>query len=124
MTTALSRKEFLQSALALAGAAVLLEGCSSSSTPSPSTSGGGGGTCKTNGAKDQGLDDPLHHLVVPAADVVAGTDKTYSIKGTQTHDHTVTVTAADFANLAQGTTFTVTSTNTLSHTHTFSVVCA
>jgi hypothetical protein len=80
--------------------------------------------CKTDGAKDGGINDPTHHLVVPGADISAGVSKTYSIKGTQTHDHEVTLEAADFANLGADTTVTVTSTATLGHSHTFDVVCA
>ena len=45
-----------------------------------------------------------HVLVVSQADVLAGVDKTYSIKGNASHDHTVVVSAheeKDFAALLQ-----------------------
>lgn len=83
-----------------------------------------GGACTANGAKDQNLDDPEHRLVVSSADVVAGVAKSYSIRGTSPHDHTVTLTAADFAKLKADTKITVTSSTDDGHDHTFDVVCA
>lgn len=80
-------------------------------------------TC-ASGAKDNGIDDPTHHLVVPAADVVAATPKTYAIQGTSSHSHNVTLSAADFAKLAVGMMTTVTSTTTFSHNHIVTVICA
>jgi hypothetical protein len=76
-----------------------------------------------NGAKDGGINDPLHHLVVPAADIVAGVAKTYSIQGTQTHDHKVALEVVDF-KLTTDTLVRVSSTVTGGHSHTFDVVCA
>lgn len=43
-----------------------------------------------------------HKMTVTAADIAAGVDKTYSIMGAANHDHMVTITAAQFAMLAQG----------------------
>ena len=48
-----------------------------------------------------------HSLQVSPEDVAAGVEKTYSIKGASSHDHRVTLTAADFAALAIGTSITV-----------------
>jgi hypothetical protein len=126
MNRSLSRKEFVQMTLAAMGAGALAA-CSSSSTAAPAVTpdSGGGGNCKTNGAQDGGIDDPKHHLVVPAADVLAGVDKSYSIQGTQTHDHMVTVTAAMFMQLAANMEVPmIVSTVTLNHSHTFAVICA
>jgi len=64
-----------------------------------------------------------HSLVVSPADVAAGRAKTYSILGTSRHDHTVTLSAANFASLAAGRAVTVTSTNDAGHTHTVTVTC-
>ena len=154
MTSQLSRKDFLRGAAALIGAGMAAGACSSSSSGSggpdsgatgdggsdsgsdtgaqdsaamdTGTTEGGASTCPTNGAKDNGINDPKHHLVVPAADVVAAVAKTYSIQGTQTHDHMVTLQPADFATLAVNGSMkvTVTSTTTAMHSHTFDVVCA
>ena len=124
MVHQLSRKEFLRVAVGLVAATAVLEACSSTSAAGTGGDSGAAGACKADGAKDGGINDPLHHLAVPAADIVAGTTKTYSIMGTQTHDHMVTLAAADFAKLAQDQKVTVSSTTALGHTHTFDVVCA
>lgn len=63
-----------------------------------------------------------HVMMVSMADVTAGVAKTYNIMGTSTHDHTVMITAAQFAQLKNGGTLTLTSSNTL-HTHTVTVMC-
>ena len=120
MSRTLSRKEFIHLTLGVVGTGVLLGACSSSSSGAPAATG-----CEANGAKDSMLDDPLHHLVVPAADIMAGVDMTYHIQGMQTHDHTVTITAAMFQELQKNTSIPmIVSTTTLNHNHTFAVVCA
>jgi uncharacterized protein YpmB len=65
-----------------------------------------------------------HSLKVAAADIVAGAAKTYSIKGTSGHNHTISVTAAQFAQLKSGTAVVTTSTNDAGHTHSVTVSCA
>lgn len=65
-----------------------------------------------------------HALVVPTADVAAAIAKTYSIKGTSSHNHDVSLTPAHFAQLATGATITVTSTNVAGHMHIVKVICA
>jgi hypothetical protein len=121
MSEQLSRKDFLLVTIGVATGGALLVACRSHNA---AASAAAASPCAKNGAKDSGLDDPLHHLVVPAADVVAGVSHTYSIKGTQSHDHEITLEASDFVNLLAGTKVTVTSTNVLRHVHTFDVVCA
>jgi hypothetical protein len=63
-----------------------------------------------------------HAVVVPAADVMAGVQKQYSIQGTSAHRHFITVTAAMFAQLKMGTTVTVRSGG-VSHTHVVTITC-
>lgn len=66
-----------------------------------------------------------HSLTVPAADVTAGVEKTYSIQGTSNHDHEVKVTAADFTTLQGGQTVTISSvTPDSTHEHDVTVSCA
>ncbi len=65
-----------------------------------------------------------HTLTVSAADVASGSTKTYSIKGSSSHDHQVTISSAQFAQLRGGSTISVTSTNVFGHTHTVDVLCA
>jgi hypothetical protein len=130
----LSRGGFLRVVVGLVAAGAVLEACGSDNPDGAATSSGSAvsepsssaalSSCKTYGAKDGGIDDPKHHLIVPAADIAAGVSKTYSIQGTETHDHNVTLEAADFAKLATDTRVFVTSTKILQHMHTFEVVCA
>jgi hypothetical protein len=93
--------------------------CGSSATGTD----GGASTCN-GGIKSDPINDPKHTFTAPAADVTAGVMKTYSIQGTSTHDHTITLTAGHFAQLKMGTPVTVTSTNILNHDHVVTVVCA
>ncbi|MCB9603259.1 MAG: hypothetical protein H6720_23330 [Sandaracinus sp.] len=65
-----------------------------------------------------------HVIMVSAADVSAGTERTYDIQGTSRHTHMVTVTAADFAALGRGETVMVTSTSGAGHTHVVTLMCA
>jgi len=65
-----------------------------------------------------------HSLAVPVADVQAGVEKTYTIQGTSGHDHTITVTVANFTNLSNGQAFEITSTAGGGHTHIVTVFCA
>jgi hypothetical protein len=43
-----------------------------------------------------------HVLMLTVADIMAGTQKCYDVRGTATHSHYITVTAADFATLRTG----------------------
>lgn len=65
-----------------------------------------------------------HRLAVPPADIAAKATKSYAIQGTSGHDHTVTITGAQFALLATGGTVVVTSSDTFGHTHEVTVSCA
>ncbi|HJW11996.1 MAG TPA: hypothetical protein VJ598_09430, partial [Albitalea sp.] len=64
-----------------------------------------------------------HVLSVPKTDLDSTSDKVYSIMGSAAHDHTVTLTAAQLAQLKAGMSVTVTSTTTLSHNHDVTVSC-
>lgn len=65
-----------------------------------------------------------HVGMVPAADVMAGVQKTYNIQGASGHPHTVTITAAMFTMLKAGTSVMATSSNDAGHTHAVTVMCA
>jgi hypothetical protein len=64
-------------------------------------------------------------LTVPPEDVAAGVEKMYDIQGTQTHNHVVTLTAADFTSLATDGTITVESSagGPGDHTHMVTINC-
>jgi hypothetical protein len=64
-----------------------------------------------------------HILDVPLGDVLAGAEKTYSIQGNSSHNHTVTLTADQFAMIEAGESVTVTSSST-GHDHMVRVSCS
>ena len=138
----MTRKEFLGSLVgALALFACAANGDDGGGEPvggggGGGTSGGGGGgtspdagvakSCSGNGTSVTIGTNHGHTLVVSKADVTAGKEKTYDITGTSAHAHSVTITAAQFAQL-QGNpaaSVMVTSTTGGAHTHQVTIVCA
>ncbi len=87
--------------------------------------GQGGSTAAacTNGADAVISKNHKHSLMVSAADIMAGVDKTYDIQGASSHSHDVTLTAAHFASLLNGEMVVVDSTKG-GHTHTVTLSCA
>jgi hypothetical protein len=76
-----------------------------------SGSGGGpgfGAGCSANTIAN--IANHGHALTVPAVDVSAGLGKSYSIRGSADHDHTVTFTSQQMRDLAGGSSVTLTST--------------
>jgi hypothetical protein len=65
-----------------------------------------------------------HTVAVSTADVAAMADKTFTLVGAP-HTHDITITAADFGMLDQGMSIMVTSTSagTPAHTHVVTVSC-
>lgn len=115
----MTRKEFLAG---MAGGTVVLlfQGCgggggsdSGSNTP-PATTCGAAAISANHG----------HALTIARADLDSATDKVYSIMGSATHDHTVTLTPAMLATLKAGTQVVVTSSTGASHNHDVTVSCA
>jgi hypothetical protein len=92
------------------------------------------GSCAVNDAGTTIMDNHAHAphvLVVTPADIAGGVDVPYQIQGAANHMHTVTVTAAQFAELAAGgANGTVMDTSTVAtvagndHTHVCVIVCA
>jgi hypothetical protein len=112
----LSRKEFLKLTVIL-GAGGLVMACGEDTAE--------GGNCTQNGAQAGTISSNHGHTAtVPAADINANAPKTYSIQGTSNHNHTISLTAEQLAQLAQGQSVTVTSTTDASHAHTVTLVCA
>lgn len=64
-----------------------------------------------------------HAMTVPKADVAAGIEKTYDIQGTSAHPHSVTLTTAHFAKLANNEDVLTMSTDD-GHAHSITVRCA
>ena len=81
-------------------------------------------TCDTKGGKALSISaNHGHALVIPAADFVNPVEGTYDIMGGGTHNHTVTLTAAELTTLANGDPVVVTSSVT-GHSHVVTVGCA
>jgi hypothetical protein len=116
-----SRKEFLTG---VAGATVtlLFAACGGADNEEGDNTGGPDGNC-TNGVDVTITGNHGHALKIDAADFGAGQSKTYSISGTSQHDHSVTLTAQDFADLQSGKTITKESTNTAGHSHPMQLAC-
>ena len=137
----LSRQEFLLGALGVAALGTVTTGCDGgTSTPPPGGGGtpppdgggtipdaggggGGGPNCIENGTTAEISANHGHTLVVSREDVSVGADKVYLITGSANHPHTVTVTAAMFAILANNNPITITSSDNSSHTHQVTVSC-
>src|SRR5689334_8097884 len=86
------------------------------------SSNGGDGNCA------DGIDTAItsnhgHALTIAAADLDSAQNKTYSIKGTSDHDHSVTLTTQDFADLKGGKKVIKESTSGAGHTHPIQIVC-
>ncbi len=80
--------------------------------------------CSANGASASEITgNHGHTLAVSSEDINSGVDKTYSIQGTSGHTHEITVTAADFANLAADNPVQFITTQSSGHTHTVTVSC-
>lgn len=143
----MTRSQFLRAFVGLGAAAVgtsVLVGCTSEGSPGPGPDAGPStnpdATPSTSGdAPTQGTPDAPpascsgaatitanhgHAISVAAADIAAGVDKTYNIKGGSAHPHTVTITAAMFAMLQASQAITVRSSSDAGHTHDVTVSCA
>jgi hypothetical protein len=103
--------------LLLIGAIALFAGCGDDD-PSTSTTAGPIIEIVDNHQASGGD----HKLVISGADVVAGLDKTYDIRGdNRGHTHSVMVTAQNFSTLKIGDGVAITSSDTgaagMDHTH-------
>ncbi len=125
----MDRKIFIQKAagaMLIAIPAYLLLGCSSSDdgeenqNPDPDANA----DCLANGTAVSIGSNHGHSLTVSKEDVQSGAAKTYTIKGTSGHDHSVSLTAAHFTALKSNTSILLTSTNDNDHTHSVQVSCA
>jgi hypothetical protein len=128
----ITRKQFLESVTG-GTVALLVQACGGGGggaifgigPGSPGTSSTASG-CGSSDAQISG--NHGHVLTVPTADLSSATPKTYSIMGSATHDHSVTLSAADLAQLNSGGTVTVESSGTDtpdfgSHSHSVTVSC-
>lgn len=113
----MTRKEFLQLAIAAAGTA-LAAACGGSAGMQAAS-----GNCLANGSTSRIAGNHGQVLTVTKADIAAGASKTYDIRGTADHTHQVTLTAADMAALQQNMQAQEISTTDSGHSHTIAVLC-
>ncbi len=124
----MDRKTFIKKtigALVIAIPAYSILSCSGSDDSEPSSPPqGNSADCASNGTSSSIGTNHGHTLTVSAADVAAGTEKTYNIQGTSDHAHSVTVTAAQFTSLQSNQQISSTSSNDSGHTHSVTISCA
>lgn len=123
----MDRKTFIQKSagvMLIALPTFALIGCSSSDDSSDPQKQNAEANCIENGTAVSIGGNHGHSLTVSKADIEAGTAKTYSIKGTSGHDHTVNLTASNFTALKSNSAISVISSNDDSHTHSVQVSCA
>jgi len=117
----ISRKEFLQLSVTFVGAGLL--GCGSDSN-AVADAAMGGNQCLTEGTTSSIGGNHGHSILVTTADISAATEKTYTITGSATHAHMVTLTASHFADLADDKSVTTITTSSDGHTHNITIACA
>jgi len=110
----LTRKAFL---VQLAGGGWILAGCggggSDAGGPAPAPGPGPANACSSsNITANHG-----HVLVIPRADLDSTTPMSYGIQGSALHNHSVTFSAAQLAQLKAGQAVTVTSSISDGHNH-------
>jgi hypothetical protein len=110
-----TRKSFLEASLALATATA----CGGSDGGDDGGGNGAAAGCSESIASNHG-----HVLTVSQSDIDAAAEKTYDITGSADHPHQVTLSADDFAMLADGGTIGVTSSTDSGHSHDVTVMCA
>jgi hypothetical protein len=112
--------------LGIAAGATLFAACGDDGGSGNIDAPAGGGNCSANGTTVAIGGNHGHTLVVAKADITAAAAKTYDIKGSSDHAHSVTISAAMFTMLTANTAVTTTSTGAAGdgHTHSITVTCA
>jgi hypothetical protein len=108
-------------------AVTLLSACHSSTSKADAQGADAPGHCAVMAAVtiENNHSHAPHMLIIPAADVQAGVDKTYGIQGSANHNHMVTITAAQFQQmLQQGGMVSDQTTVAVCHMHQIDVSCA
>jgi len=80
--------------------------------------------CLANGTSSSIGANHGHTLTVSKTDVENGIEKTYPIQGSASHNHNVTVSAANFTSLKSNNSIQFVSTSNSGHTHNVTVSCA
>ena len=122
---AMTRSQFCNAFVGVS-ALLILQGCGGGgsdygSSPPPPPGPPPAPQCGASGTAITG--NHGHTLTIPEADLSAAVDKTYNIMGTAGHNHTVTFTVAQLAQLKTHQSVTVTSTTTAGHSHNVAATC-
>lgn len=132
----MDRKEFIvktSAGLIIGIPVVSLIGCSSSDDsiddgpkPGPDPDPDPQGNCLENGTDTTISANHGHDLTVSKEDVDAAIEKTYTLTeaSTDSHVHSVTITASQFSTLKANNDITVTSSSNSGHSHSVNVKCA
>ena len=117
----MTRKQFLRSVVGVGVGAVgvaALAGCGGDDGPSVDAPAAACTTASAAIGTNHG-----HTIIISLTDVTAGVEKTYDITGTGGHAHSVTVSAAQFTQIKNGTTLMVNSTSGAAHVHAVTFMC-
>lgn len=109
-----SRLSFVRGSFGVGAAGVLSAACGSDDEDAA----GDDASCKAAVATNHG-----HRMAISAADKLAGVAKQYDIQGSSEHNHTVSLSAQQFADLNGGKVVVVTSSNDAGHTHDVTLTC-
>jgi len=125
----MDRKDFIKKVagtMLLAVPVISVLGCSDSDNGSIPPQGGSpqNADCLKNGTKSAINGNHGHTLTVSKVDVENGVSKEYSIKGTSSHTHMITVSADNFDRLKNNQQISMNSTSGGGHTHSVTVSCA
>lgn len=118
----LTRKQFLSSMLGIAAGATLFA-CSSGDDGGGDDDGSGDGDCAANGTSSSISSNHGHAITVTQAEITLGEARTYDIKGTSDHSHSLAISAALFGMLKANTAISVLSGTGDGHTHQVSIGC-
>lgn len=122
----MKRSDFIKKSIAFISlgipVTILVGSCSDDESPDPDNDPT---DCLANGTTANISANHGHSITVSKSDVDVGVQKTYSIQGSSTHAHNVTITAAQFATLKSNqNSIQVVSTSGGGHTHSVTVSCA
>jgi hypothetical protein len=118
----ITRKQFLVTGLAAAGAAAGI-GASACGSDDGGGGSGSGGDCESSGASVDITGNHGHTLAVTGAQVTAGAAMVYDIEGSAGHSHDLALSSDDFQKLKAGGSITKQSSNAAGHEHEITVSC-
>lgn len=125
----MKRSEFIKRTVVVATLGLpllsVIDSCSTEPPPAPGNNPPPASKdCLANGTNANISGNHGHAITVSKDDVSDGTEKTYAIQGSASHDHNVTLTAANFTALKNNNSIQVDTTSGSGHMHGITVSCA